>query len=274
MIMNIITDSHYIIGKSHLTCDDYAINGENYIMIADGCSGSKRSELGARLNALAFESLIKFPPENFEYEEFGCAMARRINAYRVMLGLDSGVVDATAVGAYIDSENRIHVFMYGDGVYFYKYKTSDEVYFNSISFKEETPYYLSYWWDGERKKLYEEFASKYNGSVLISEHSTLLSGEKLIIEEDYTNKIFDELDLLSLQFIGVASDGLSSFIHTESNGSTEKITCREIMKQIIEFNPINRTFVKRRLKRVRDILEKDNTHHSDDISLAVMYFKD
>ena len=180
--MNIITDSHYFIGKSHLTCDDYAINGENYIMVADGCSGSKRGELGARLNAIAFENIMKFPPENFDYEDFGYNMVKRINAYRVMFRLESNVIDATTIGAYVDNKNRVHVFIYGDGMYFYKYKTHDEIYFNSISFKEETPYYLSYWWDEERKKLYEEFASTYNKSVLISEHSTILSGEKIIIE--------------------------------------------------------------------------------------------
>lgn len=273
--MNIITDSHYLIGKSHLTCDDYAIHGDNYIMIADGCSGSKQSELGARLNALAFRSLLKEFRESFDYEEFGNAMAIRVNAYRIMLGLESECTDATAVGAYIDENSKVNIFMYGDGVFFYKFKTMDEVFFVTASYKDETPYYLSYWWDGARRKMYEEYAARHLDFPVIVTESELLAGISQVTEQSYKAKISTQLASPNgLQFIGVASDGLSSFIKTHDNGTTEKVSLSDIMRIIVDFSPINRNLVKRTLKKTRDLLSKERTHNSDDISLAVMYFKD
>ena len=58
-----VVDSHFVKGSSHLVCQDYSssgftFNGIPYIIISDGCSTAKDSDVGARLLVRATEQAI------------------------------------------------------------------------------------------------------------------------------------------------------------------------------------------------------------------------
>ena len=43
------TDTFIEIGSQHKVCEDYIIAKDNYIILADGCSRSENSDMGARI---------------------------------------------------------------------------------------------------------------------------------------------------------------------------------------------------------------------------------
>ena len=53
--MTVALDSYYTIGKVHLYCQDYVFQGWKpvpHVILADGCSASPNSDVGARLLVL------------------------------------------------------------------------------------------------------------------------------------------------------------------------------------------------------------------------------
>ena len=116
-------DYYYTIGSTHKVCEDYATQGEiptPFIVLSDGCSASKNSELGAKILALTTKNIIenatKWP---LDYQYFGRQLINKAVNISEEMQLSNEVLDATVMLAFVH-QNSIMVYVYGDGCLLFK----------------------------------------------------------------------------------------------------------------------------------------------------------
>jgi hypothetical protein len=248
------TDSMFRIGDTHKVCQDYALHGKDYIVVSDGCSSSKNTDLGARLLCLSAKAYLisEFQKNQMTASDFG---SRVINSAKKMMDalfLEEQCLDATLLYAYVRGEDII-VGAFGDGNILIEYKTGHVDVIN-INFESGAPYYLSYQLNKERDEKYpiafpgimkvSPFALKYNDVISLSYHIS---------------------DIKSVTLI---SDGYESFIK-------DKTKKYEIdVKEVIGFKNIKGDFLQRRVDKYLLQLKKQGIEHYDDLGLASMVFSE
>ena len=277
-----ITDSHYMIGKSHITCDDYAINEGSHIVVADGCSSSKRSEIGARILSIAFSNIIKDGYPDFTdsvdkglYEELADMISIEVSKSSYGLSLESESLDASLIGAFLNSDGLVRAVMYGDGNIIYKKRNENFIRYVNVSYFNEAPYYLSYLQQEGRKLSYEKFSymNGSEGNIKKIKYGKIGIEEKTSIVQ-YDFPVYYSLRDDELEFLVVTSDGIGSFYKRGEMGKSISIDLIQIINEFTSFKVITPGFVKRRLRKATEVYSKENIFHSDDISMAVMYFKE
>ena len=114
------TDSYFAIGSDHqsagIPCQDYALHGEGFGIVADGCSSSPgRPDIGARLAALALARA-------FAAETAGARWPERALLAGLRKVLASGWVGRedllTTVGGFLVDADGLQAWLWGDGVMF------------------------------------------------------------------------------------------------------------------------------------------------------------
>ena len=154
-------DTFLTIGKSHKVCEDYILSGTDpmpYIIISDGCSSSKGTDMGARLLCFLAQQYIKFrATKDFEpdHKEMGLWIIHNAELVAKQLGLCNHSLDATLIIAYKSyGINNIRVHFYGDGCVLYF--GPKQMLFGQIEYTKNAPYYLSYYIDPERDQLFHD----------------------------------------------------------------------------------------------------------------------
>jgi hypothetical protein len=256
--MNI--DTFLKIGKQHTICEDYIIAGENpfpYIILADGCSLSEHTDLGARLLCHSVKFLLQNNPIDYlpRYETIADFAIHNVKYIADLLYTDPCCLDATLIVSFLH-ENCIYVYMYGDGnIITISHKNVVANY--KISYKANAPDYLSYRVNKYREQLYKNL--KDNERQVIKYSSVLPEPLNL---QDYGGMFTFPLD--TYKCVLIASDGIDTFFHPE-NGS---LPTKEILDQLVAFKNPNGEFVKRRLKRMVKQYESNRIYHYDDISIG------
>lgn len=275
--MKIVADSHYMIGKTHLVCEDYAHHFDNKMVVCDGCSSSENTDIGARLLALSFDKVIDVCFESFDEDEslyttIAKELSLEMQQITASLWIPVSSMDASLIGAFIDpSTGLLRVIMYGDGSIIYKKKDEDFIRAVNVSYEKEAPYYLSYLHAGLRKDNYIEFANQYEDGKI----KTIKSGNISDLQEykqRYDFPIYYMFHPEELEFLALVSDGLTSFYEKGECGLREPVDFNRVIMEFTSFPIITPGFVKRRMRRACEVFEKKNIFHSDDISMAVMYF--
>ena len=277
-------DSYFTNGKVNKVCQDYVIHGETpipYVILCDGCSSSKFTDVGARILAhSAKEALITLKPfeilnitrykEQECWDDFGSATISFAKGSIKSLGLPNESLDATLmVMFYIEEEKSLRYLIYGDGsVIFLKKNIPCTIY--DFSFEGNAPYYLSYRIDPERRKLYDEFAKEFRG-VTQKQHVIFMDGTEypfcrsgtLYNRENVLNCSFSDKS----EFNGalLCSDGISSFVNFES---AERVSIEPIAKEFTAFKNFNGEFIKRRIRRAMEDLSKNQIYNTDDVSVG------
>ena len=54
-------DAHFVMGRGHSVCQDYALATARSAVVCDGCSSSRASDVGARVIALAAIRELRAP---------------------------------------------------------------------------------------------------------------------------------------------------------------------------------------------------------------------
>lgn len=116
-------DSYFVIGTAHSSagepCQDFAMHGDNFGVIADGCSSSKgHPDIGARLAGKALAKALSVPVLDPD-------MPRRTLLDGLAKALGTGLVDkedllATTGGFRVDPEG-VQAWLWGDGVIYVEY---------------------------------------------------------------------------------------------------------------------------------------------------------
>ena len=112
------TDSYFAIGSDHqsagVPCQDYALHGPGFGIVADGCSSSPgRPDLGARLAALALARAFAQDPAGRHSPEPGLLVGLRQLLDCGWVGRDDLL---TTVGGFQVGADGLQAWLWGDGV--------------------------------------------------------------------------------------------------------------------------------------------------------------
>lgn len=269
--MDIALDSHYTIGRLHLLCQDYVCQGREpfpYVILADGCSSTPDSDVGARLLALNARRLLpgfalaasSETERNARHWRLGRRIARRAARQARELGVDPTVLDATLLVAWCDGET-VFVHLYGDGCIVVRH-TDGEVAAIQVEYAENAPYYLSYLLDSGRCALYREAIG--DPATAQSVHYLNETGATTRLESFDTPTVFD-FSLAALPAVIVATDGLSSFVNAETG---ERLDVLPVARNLLDFRDLHGDFVGRRLRQVLADYARQRVVNVDDLGLG------
>jgi hypothetical protein len=274
-------DSVLEIGSSHDICEDYIIHGitENnipYIILSDGCSSSKHTDIGARIfvhniknlicNIICYlndDKLFKIIYKTYQYD----IIYSVLNIIQ-LLNLPQNSLDCTLIFAFIIND-KCYIYRYGDGSIIIEY-TNNDIFINSVEFIKNNPYYLSYLLNPKINKDYFENISEHyldKTHILEDDNGCIMSDEKEIIKliEDRTVEI---IDLKNVKNILISSDGIDSFLNKRDG---KNIPADQLIYNILDFKNLNGNFLKRTLKSKKGVLnqlKKQNIINFDDISIG------
>jgi serine/threonine protein phosphatase PrpC len=240
------SDAIIDIGSTHGICQDYAIAKRDYVIVSDGCSSSPDTDIGARLLVRALDQDLSARPTT-EIAELHANAARTALAWADAIGLPPQCVDATLLSAHVTNEELI-IACSGDGVIILETQSGGrEV--HPISSPSGYPSYPAYLHQPDR----------------LSE---------MVAHDRCTETIVFKLNVADYKYAAIASDGLTSFFHTQQtpNGKrVEPVRLADVLTGLWSFKNSHGAFVQRRLKRF-----KKDTHwqHADDLALAVLHLGD
>jgi hypothetical protein len=269
--MNIHHDYYYAMGKSHLFCQDYVTQGDSptpFLVLADGCSSSADSDVGARLLCATVKKIIeRYLPLYQEndtpdwsllpnYKAFGQMVITEAQSAAALLALPLETLDASLLIAFI-SNDTAHVYVYGDGCIVLK--THDgEVGYVDIGFSHNTPYYLSYWANALRLQAYVQEAPE--DALEIKD-----SLQNLNSKHAFHTPLSFSFSLQQFAAVGIASDGIASFTQADQT----RLPIADVATAWLDFKNTQGEFVKRRLPKVLNRYAQDGIMAQDDISLGV-----
>ncbi len=273
--------SAYVIGKAHAVCQDYAVakveGATAYAIVADGCSSSPDTDMGARLLVKSAERSIVAPCKRdalFHQAEHEAA-ARQALRYARALQLSPQSVDATLLTIKV-SGARFSATCYGDGSIALQSRTGRlDVY--SISFADGYPRYPVYAAQPERQRFLETRAMNLKDVT----HYSLVGGDTAAVQID--RRTSDDLletfsgDVRDYRLIAALTDGFNSFVRvtqSETSKRVEPIGLEKLIGNLLSFKNTNGEFVRRRLNKFLSDAQKNNWQHQDDLGIAVVYLGD
>ncbi|MHA2426409.1 MAG: protein phosphatase 2C domain-containing protein [Candidatus Hermodarchaeia archaeon] len=272
------SDSYFRIGNAHQVCEDYALSGKTedraFAVMSDGCSGSPRTDFGARFLALAMEQILT--NEKMSEEEIGGIHMMGLNLARLMSstsGLGDACLDAT-LGFVFTDKHFFRAFLSGDGA-IAALKRNGEKWCGIIEYPSGAPPYLSYSLDEERVKYYLEQTEGCPFTLTVHEWTNLESVSTTVNENEGMNSHAFAFPRDEYELVMVMSDGVGSFqkpIHSETTRYFEPVDAIRIVDELLAVKSYNGDFMKRRYKRViKNLCIKSGWKHLDDISVAAVH---
>jgi len=269
------SDSHFLIGYAHHTagkpCQDYALSGDGggraYAIVCDGCSTGRRTDVGARVVALATETALRGPGP-LDVETIRAHQQNTVSAAMECLSLTQQDLLATAVYACLTAEGGF-VHLQGDGVLACVWRDG-RVDMARYEWKHNTPLYLAYALDG-----YAAFIAAHGGDLAAEslsaeswQYSPALglqaqAAETFRLDEGMRGitRLFSAEALAGLAYLAVFTDGVSQI---------DGVDWKDAVLQLLAFKTSAGEFAKRRMNRlVKDAL-KTGKGPVDDIAYAVI----
>lgn len=272
-------DSMFSIGWGHRVCQDYCCTDfialcnkqAPVLMVADGCSSSKDTDIGARLIAKAAALnaglvLQAHPDDPAAWERYGMAIAATVKSLAATLSLPAEALDATLLYGISDG-NSFKLGFYGDGFAIIKNR-NNQTRVIEIRYESNAPRYLSYWLDSSRLSRYER---EFPGQVLIRTYEESGAGFALLGEtrQDVSEPVTMSYPEDELALVVLATDGLGSF--TTAGG--EPVPLADILPEVVGFKGMAGEFLQRRITKMRTTLEKNGIRHYDDIGLVACFLR-
>lgn len=258
------------IGKSHKVCEDYAYSKiiddrQCCALISDGCSSSDHTDIGARI--LVHQAISRFNGNLWFDNEFDRLIAYA-NSSREGLRLRKESLDVTLLGIFVEG-SLIRVFGIGDGFIVFKYGNDKMRVTELEPFSingNDYPMYLSYRLDEFRINrlivsdncVFPRYTEKVDCEI---RESGDICG--YVFKRSYENN-------LSIDFVAVFSDGVSTF----SDGDGNQIPTNEIINELMLFKGTRGPFVERRMNGFRKKCKREGWTHYDDFSMAVVCLKE
>ncbi len=287
-------DCAFRMGRAHLVCQDYALarGGEQAVaLLADGCSSSPDTDVGARLLTLSALPLVPCLMEQVtreaadanekdtvgamldKYHYDAVAEARR---YIERLGLPGEALDATLL-TLAAAEGRWFASVFGDGVVVAaRHDGSLDV--TVVSYLGGYPYYANYLADVERAQA----LLKIRGNQRQIETFTLLPDGAIadMRRETYRTDApcaYVAGDMGEYRFIVALSDGVHSFGQANAEqagrtGANTPVALANVLRELMAFKTTTGQFAQRRMQKFEQTCARAGWQHHDDISLAVLAF--
>ena len=263
----ILTDTFIEIGDQHKVCQDYIIQGDTpypYLILADGCSSSKNSEIGAMVLCHLAKQYLKYRKDDLRNETFYSKAGDWIihNAEMTIrqLGLSISSLYSTLIIA-ISFETYVEIHFYGDG--FVVLKNQNETIIKEINFSNNAPYYLSYKVDSKSNSIYESTKNE----ILLSSYSNNKHIENLVHHFPHNYNLSLAFSHFNFESILISTDGLGSFITKDPTNSVVHKPL-DLIDGFINFKNTKGEFLKRRVGKYIKELNKQNIVHADDIAMG------
>ncbi len=269
------SDCTFQIGKTHRVCQDYAIVGErnetNFVLLADGCSSSSDTDIGARLLAQSARRFL--PDKSGDWTTYHSASIHQAAECAATLGLPPTCLDATLLTITV-AEGAFTVCCHGDGVIALGRQDGGlEVY--EVSYAASYPFYPSYGLDSNRHRQWEAQAG--NEKCVHSWHL----GPEGVLEEDKkpSDRDFELWNgtAAKYQFIAVLSDGATSFTETQETDTSRTprpVSLPDVLTNLLAFKGSRGEFVQRRVTAFNKNCAARRRQHSDDFSLGVIWLRE
>ncbi len=270
------SDCYFKIGHTHDICEDFAIannNDQPFAVLSDGCSGSPRTDFGARFLALAMEDVLSSKltkEETNTMHMMGLTIARMISTAS---GLNDQCLDAT-LGYVFADDTHFKAFLAGDGAIAALSKDGKK-WASVIEYPSGAPPYLSYSLNEERLKRFmkatngcRHFVHTYKWTDVNTVTNETVEGHGMNTHAFAFPR--DEYDLVM-----VMSDGVCSFqqpINSETTKYFEQADPIKIIDKFLAVKSPTGDFIKRRCKRaIKNLCTKNGWKHLDDISVAAIH---
>lgn len=276
--MKVNSDSFFTIGTSHvsqgLPCQDYALTtegvtpGSHVAIIADGCSSSDNTDIGARVLAHRFKGVLRRSGlSQFNDElDFGFLAKSGQQLLLQELLLPETCLDASLCYVKYSPETYLDILavVLGDGAVFVNYRNGG---FELIivDWALNTPPYVSYLCNPKRK--FELLQTKQQGMVTRIfgknfEQSSIMH-RVVHMEDSFNGDLSWKYSSDEVISVSVMSDGIQQL----GELSSMYAAC-----ELNHFKNFEGDFVKRRVIRaLRDAAKHDN-HPFDDVSIATLHF--
>lgn len=261
--MNFTTDSYYLIGDSHMYCQDYAYSGiiDNkvpYAIIADGCSSEKDTDVGARVLVNVCKNYIEYLNKFDRFFSFNSGYFLSLfTAELKPQWITKNSLTATIRGSFIHND-KLHLFHYGDGYSIIKDLDNNQIIKKILTkFESNAPYYLIYTYNEDSTELYKK--QFVNNSI--ETENGIFNVENYLNDVNNFYQVIDLKDLPNNFSVSLMSDGIDSYSNDKEIDFTDEVTT---------YKNYSGEFVKRKLKRFVYDKNKEGLKHSDDLSLATI----
>jgi hypothetical protein len=267
----------FVIGQTHDICQDYATAGVlpegAYAVVADGCSSSPDTDVGARLLVKAAELLVEQLDTRSDdsVEWYHATAVGQACAHADVLGIDPRCVDATLLTVRARGSQFIAT-CFGDGAIVLKDRAG-EIAVYAVSFTESYPRYPSYFTDIRRLAALD---ARLGNVKEVTKTRLAPDGTVLARETSTSNRSIEivsgSIDEFSL--VAVMSDGVNSFTATvasETSRRSERLGLEAILPELVAFKSPTGAFVQRRLNRFRADCCRRGWQHLDDLAVAAIH---
>ena len=284
-------DSAFIIGVKHAVCQDYAVAGNGlmaeqtlnansldapYLILSDGCSSSRDTDIGARLLVKAAEQILRaYRPLANELAEMHKESARRALTWAALAGLPPQVVDATLLTAHVRDDELILACSGDSVIALQSWAGVLDVY--AISYPSGYPLYPAYSHQPERL-----LASTAHGRISkeVQRFRCASAAEPLRLEETTNSVSLTEVLPVKAgdyKHAVLLSDGIHSFFttrQTETSKMVKDIPMDQIVKELTAFKNVRGAFAGRRLKSFLKGCQSRGWQHRDDLSIGALHLGD
>lgn len=264
------SDAHYAIGSTHTVCQDYARAGSTqlepgavgdrcFALVADGCSSSAHSDLGARFLLCAAMHALAVYGDRVDADW----LIWRAAAAADSLGIDRACLDATLLAAWQCDDGSVQVWAAGDGVVAAR-RRDGRIETWTID-DGGAPGYLAYRLSEARRDLYlrEGFGERKIVHALAGEVLCEVRSEAI---RPWTLR----LDPKAYELIALVSDGVASFERVDITGR-EQVAPMDVLEQLLAVKSTRGEFLLRRARRfLTRFCNEENWQHSDDLAVAAI----
>ncbi len=283
-------DHFFTKGKSHKVCQDYVNSSlvhqtdgkllRSQVMLADGCSSSKDTDIGARLLVKTAEWVMdgwefawgrEVPTPELLEHYYHQVVGHAQNTAR-SLRVSEEATDCTLL-TLVANEHTWYTSAYGDGTILIQWKGGN-LEIIEIDFPNGYPNYANYRYNPARS---ETFNALENSGKEIKRRfiSTTEEQETISSYRDDMPVYLRHGNNDEVEWIAVLSDGVKSFAEVDrSTLKLRSLGMEEVLEELLPFKNFNGTFADRRASRFfRDITNKARPwQHDDDFSIGVIYF--
>ncbi len=274
-------DCVFRIGKTHPVCQDYAVAAAQEksacVVLADGCSSSADTDIGARLLAKSAERLLPalalISESRDEWQAFPNAAARAAARCAKRLAVPVTCLDATLMTIKAE-DSAFVVSCSGDGVVALgRHDGSIEVFV--ITYAANYPQYASYTLDASRRRQWA--ATPDNAKT--TQHWTLAGANMTEADTQESPAAIDVFTgtAAEYRFAVILSDGVQSFARmeqTETSRTTFAVPVSEVLAGLLAFKSGQGQFVQRRMQAFEKECAKRGWQHADDLSMAAVWLSE
>lgn len=266
--MRLTADSYFAIGHAHVTAgkpaQDYAmdrVDGDSAIaVVSDGCSTGGRTDVGARIVALATIEAARISPLDVT-----SSRDLALDQARYTLGLEKSDLLATCLYATVNPDGAFYC-LHGDGVVAVKHR-SGRIHLKRFDWLDNTPFYPAYA-GGARERFVEVHGGDLRGHRLTGIDVILAPGQPphtwnsthalWIGMHPSAQRLlnFDEIE-----FIAVFSDGITQI---------ENVDWKDAVVDLMSFKSMTGEFCKRRCMAALRKWREVGKGPIDDFSMAAI----